>query len=184
MKPIKPIIKRDTKNTDSIEERLEEYFDGGPIPASNVKVTIEISSPFPTLITAASEELMPIVSPESVYHIIEENFPNLVDNELDHNAKVSFQKQALGIMSIATAHFIKNLNSALAEYMPRSEDFKTVFEEEINKLAPFIDSTVSMDKNYKPKTPVDDKTKEELKNFLDVEVDNEFKRIVGLAEEE
>ena len=60
-----------------ISEKLEEHiFKSNHVPVSKVKVTIDITSPFPTLNTVSIEGSTPIVDPYSVMGIVHELFPH------------------------------------------------------------------------------------------------------------
>ena len=143
------------------------------MPVSKVKVTIDITSPFPTLNTVSIEGSTPIVDPYSVMGIVHELFPHFDEDEVNENTEIAFEKQAMKIIECASHQFIKGLASALVDYMPRSEDFKSLFNKELNKLTPRIDS-LSFDSSKS-------NDNEKLESNLDVIFDDIVK---NLREEE
>ena len=138
-------------------------------------MTIDITSPFPTLNTVSIEGSTPIVDPYSVLGIVQELLPHLDEDEINEDTEIAFEKQAMKIIKCASHQFIKGLASALVDYMPRSEDFKNLFNKELNKLTPRIDS-LSFD--------ITSNKKEQLENDLDLIFDDIVNNLKEEEEEE
>ena len=105
--------------------------------------------------------------------IVHELFPHFDEDEVNENTEIAFEKQAMKIIKCASHQFIKGLASALVDYMPKSEDFKSLFNKELNNLTPRIDS-LSFDLEESTKN-------EKLESNLDLIFDEVVK---NLREEE
>ena len=78
-----PIGERETDETRYLQERVEEYINENNVPISKIDVSINVTTPFPTLSGANQAKYLPIIDPHTMQHLVEENLSNENDEKIN-----------------------------------------------------------------------------------------------------
>lgn len=123
----KPIGERKTDQTNHLQKKVDEYIVGNTVPISSIDISINVTSPFPTLSGANKTNFIPIVDPHTMFHLVEESLEGENDEKIDNNATILFESQALRVIQGAFDGLIDILQAVLEDYHPTFKDFEKTF---------------------------------------------------------
>jgi hypothetical protein len=135
-----PIIKRTNDSTKFLQNKVDEYIKDKPVGISKINVGIKITTPFPTLSSVSQSNYVPIIDPDTIKCVVEDNMEDSNEKEIMRNAEIIFEQQALEVIEKATESFIDALAASLQDYFPQSSDFEEIFKTVIKDKKLKIDS--------------------------------------------
>ncbi len=142
-----PINKRSTNYTGELSQELDKFIEKNEVPICKIDVSINISTPFPTLNAALSSSYTSIIDPHTALHFVEEHLPNLSKDDSEENASILFEAQSIRIIESSIDAFLNSLQSCLRDFFPRTEDIKTSFLKILDQKKLQYDS-LGFNRNY------------------------------------
>jgi len=142
-----PINRRSTNYTGELSEELDKHIEQNEVPICKIDVSINISTPFPTLNAALSSSFTSIIDPHTALHFVEEHLPNLSKEDSEENARILFEAQSMRIIESSIDAFLNSLQSCLRDFFPRTDDIKSSFLKILDRKKLQYDA-IGFNRNY------------------------------------